>query len=317
MLREILIGPQESAEGLRRRSASAWQWSLGLAALHREFPSVQVTIAEAVARGPLVRVGDWRSLAFDPYVYDSIMGRGGAASPSRVYILGPLERETVATAFEFLTRYQCLIGRRNQHSATALFDRVLARHRELHDLSKPLVAADFLHALDVWQWLMRLWPVASLTAQIAALFHDIERLENEAEARREPHSLDYRDFKERHAKEGAQLLAPALRGLGIDNDALGRIRELIARHETPGDDLEPALLKEADALSFFSRSSAAYLDHFGATQAARQVAFALRRLRPRGLQRLKTIRMRADVERMTVRQLRLLHARAAPPFVAS
>lgn len=63
--------------------------------------------------------------------------------------------------------------------------RLLRRHRSLHPADKPLVRADYRHALDVWQWVLRLDPEAGGAVQIAALFHDVERIFTEAESRSE------------------------------------------------------------------------------------------------------------------------------------
>src|SRR5205814_582070 len=88
------------------------------------------------------------------------------------------------------------------------FDKVLARHCELHDMNKPLVAADFDHARDTWRWVLRLAPHASLAVQVAALFHDVERLASESEARIEHRAADYEAFKKAHAAAGARPHPP-------------------------------------------------------------------------------------------------------------
>jgi hypothetical protein len=75
-----------------------------------------------------------------------------------------------------LNRCQRVIGRRNQHSQGPMFDRILRRHREMHDLSTQRLRADYNHALDTWQWTLRLKPSAWSGVQIAALFHDVGRV---------------------------------------------------------------------------------------------------------------------------------------------
>jgi hypothetical protein len=202
-----------------------------------------------------------------------------------------------ADAVALVTRLQRLIDRRTAASATAAFDALLARHRALFDLSKPLVRADYEHARDTWQWLVRLDADASLAAQVAALFHDVERLGSEADARVEQDAADYDAFKTAHAAGGAALVGRVLDGLdGFDPAVVARARELVAGHERPaGGAGELALVADADALSFFSLNSGGYLDYFGPAQAARKIAWTLARLSSRGHARLASIRLRADV----------------------
>src|SRR4051794_37930426 len=106
------------------------------------------------------------------------------------------EEQTALAARQIRIRYQRCLPMRNVLSRGAAFDRILARHRKLHDCTLPLVRADYDHSLDAWQWVLRLEPGAGLAVQIAALFHDIERLESEATARVEQHAPDLQGFKD-------------------------------------------------------------------------------------------------------------------------
>ena len=58
------------------------------------------------------------------------------------------------------------------------------------------------------------------------------------------------------------------------------------------------LLNDADALSFLSLGSSAYVDYFGVAQTRRKVAYTLARLGPHAKKKLDTIRLRPDVERL-------------------
>jgi len=192
------------------------------------------------------------------------------------------------------------MDRRNEASRSAVFDRVLAEHRDAHDLAKPLARADYDHALDTWQWVLRLAPDADLAVQLAALFHDVERLSSEADARVEHQASDYQAFKDDHAARGAELAAALLAWVGVDAGTGERAARLIAAHEHlpgPGDPDAAALslLNDADALSFFSLNSAGYLDYFGPEATRRKVAFTLRRLRPEARRYLDGLRLRPAV----------------------
>jgi hypothetical protein len=95
---------------------------------------------------------------------------------------------------EVRLRYQRLTPVRNEASASTAFSALLERHRALHDLSRPLVRADHDHAIDTWQWLLRLDAHAPLPLQLAALLHDVERLESEADTRVEHLAPDFGRF---------------------------------------------------------------------------------------------------------------------------
>ncbi len=252
-------------------------------------PSLAVPVAEWESQNFNLYEMDWRldTLAerdFGPFAVEVLGGSGELARP----------------AGEILTRCQRWMDRRNEASRGALFDRVLAEHRDAHDLAKPLVRADYDHALDTWQWTLRLAPDADLAVQLAALFHDVERLSSEADARVEHQAADYQAFKDVHAERGAELAAALLAWVGVDAGTRERAARLIADHEhlpPPGDPDGAALslLSDADALSFFSLNSAGYLDYFGPEATRRKVAYTLRRLRPEARRHLDGLRLRPAV----------------------
>lgn len=160
------------------------------------------------------------------------------------------------------------------------FERVLGLHRELHDLDKPLVRADLDHALDTWQWTLRLDRGATAACQLAALLHDLERLVSEADARVEHHAPDYQAFKDAHARAGADLARRLLERAEVPRALVDRVAMLVEIHERRGDDREVMLVNDADALSFFSLNSPGYLAYFGPEQTRKKVAYTLARMSP-------------------------------------
>lgn len=184
---------------------------------------------------------------------------------------------------------------KNDVSATALFARVLRVHAGLYDVKEPWLKLDYEHALDTWQWMLRLEPRVGLAPQLAALFHDVERLESGADRRVEPTAPEYQVWKDAHARRAADLAHGILVETGVSVDVAPRVRTLIASHERRGRDLDVDLLNDADALSFFSLSSAGYVDQFGPGVARHEIAFMLRRLGPRARKHLAFVRLRADV----------------------
>lgn len=269
-----------------------------------EFPTVEIGPGAIGQNLPTLSLSDsdWTAPGFPFYELDYQLDQladSAGGGPFRVSVTGD-EARLPDLAFEVLTRCQRRIARRNTASRGPLFDRVLAAHRALHDLDKPLVRADWAHSRDVWQWTVRLDPDASLAVQLAALFHDVERLVSEADRRVEHRASDYQAFKDEHARRGAEMADAALSEAGVDAATRARAARLIGGHEHPpapgdpdADDL--ALLNDADALSFFSLNSPGYLDWFGPEPTRRKVAFTLGRLRPAARARLDRIRLRPDV----------------------
>lgn len=207
-----------------------------------------------------------------------------------------------ALAQEVALHLQRWSGHRNAASREAGFSGLLLAHRDLHPLEKPLVRADYRHALDVWQWVLRLDPEAGAALQAAALFHDVERVFTEADSRREKGiaANDYDGFKARHAEESARVTGDILDRHGFADGIRRRAAELIAGHDRPdlSADPEAAVLNDADALSYFSLNSPGYLAYFGEEQARRKIAWTLRRLSPQGrswLARLRLPRAVADL----------------------
>jgi hypothetical protein len=273
------------------------------------FPGLVVRrsiIPASLSVGHLTRFGHlvvvparvWQAKRFDLFTLDDLVARvesleGGVAL--RIEAIDESE-EPETTALQILTRYQRYLSLRNRESANRLFDRVMLMHRGLHDRTRPLVAADYDHALDTWRWVLRLNPEASMATQLAALFHDVERLVSEANERREQFAADYVGFKMAHARAGARIARRALEGAGAPAELVDEVESLVAGHERPDDDPARQLVNEADALSFFSLNAPGFLKHYGRAHTERKVAYTLSRLGARGWAELARIRHQAAVQ---------------------
>ena len=193
---------------------------------------------------------------------------------------------------ELMLRCQRWSEFRGPHT-DASFDRARAHHRREHNLSKALVAADYAHALDAWQWTLRLKPDASLAVQLAALFHDVERLESEAEVRREQHARDYAKFKAAHAAAGSKIARDLMAAADVPTVDAERAVELVQAHDHPREsrssDAELQLLEDADALSFFSLNAFGFLNYFGSEHTHRKVRFTLSRMSESAASRLRDL----------------------------
>jgi hypothetical protein len=277
-------------------------------ALVWEFPSVPwAVMAEAPREALVIPERAWRSPA-DLYAWDRVIGTL-CDTPRWLVVRGEDGSTTLGdTAREIMTRYQRLVPRTNDVSSTPEFRRVLSAHQLLHDVSSPLVRADYDHALDVWQWALRLAPNAGLELQLAALFHDVERLVSEPERRVEHRARDCRAFENAGPEAGAKLACDVLDACGIDGDCVARVAALILAHERPrcgAPASDAALLADADALSFFSLNSPGFADHYGAEHTRKKVRFMLGRMSSGAVRRLASIRLRDDIRRELLEATRL------------
>jgi hypothetical protein len=263
----------------------------GAGILEREFPTVLVLRAERREPGDLV-IDDfaWRG-AFDVGRFDEAM----MASPlPRLVVRGG---DAPGVAVEVLGRYQRLVARRNAASTTALFDVVLDAHARLFQARGAAALRDHEHALDTWQWMQRLEPDAGLVPQLAALFHDVERLDDEPIERIEHRARRLLDGAPRVMPgSGADRVRATLRGAGVAQGDVDRVADLVCGRSLY--EREAALLDDADAVSFLSLTSAAYADYFGLAQTRRKVTFLLNRLGHSARSKVALIRLRPDVHRL-------------------
>ncbi len=253
--------------------------------IQREFPTVAIERAERSEKGDLV-IDDfaWRG-AFDFRSFDEAVEH--AHPLSRIVVRGS---DAAGVACEVMARYQRLVARRNAASATPLFDAILDAHASVFGS----IRFDLEHALDTWQWMLRLEPEIGLAPQIAALFHDIARLESDLHERIEHRA--HRVVDDAQAKRGGERALAILRGLGIDEDEAQRVRDLVGGYIQG--ERDATVLDDADALSFLSLMSPRYADYFGLAQTRRKVAFTLGRLAPAAREKVALFRLRPDIDRL-------------------
>lgn len=281
-----------------------------LAPLRSEFPHIPIALTGEAPGGDIViSEAEWRDALTDPARWDEQMS-GLARRPAWVYVRADVDGfDTVDTIRQIVTRYQRFAPKTNALSRSAGFARALSAHRQLHDLEKPLVRADHDHALDVWQWVLRLSPEASLALQLAALFHDIERLFSEADQRVEQHARDYQAFKDAHARAGAEVAERIVRASGLGQVVADDVKRLVEKHELSSADVrgsESSVLGDADALSFFSLNSSGFATYYGPCHTQMKVRYSLGRLSESARQRLNHIKVRSDIARYVVEARRAM-----------
>ncbi len=137
------------------------------------------------------------------------------------------------------------------------------------------IPEDPIHSENTLRWVLKLKPDASISLQLAALGHDIERA-YPPRIRREDYR-DYDSFKKAHAERSAQIMSKLLKTCGIEGDVHNEIVELVRRHETGGDKTSD-ILNYADSLSFFEVNLPMYFKRNGETEARKRFLWGLKRL---------------------------------------
>lgn len=265
-----------------RRPWSRADWATAQRAFARACPEhacpFQPELApETKASTIPIALDEWSDRSHDLLAQDERVHRLEDAQETFCWKVRVTEPHALGEMACILDRYQRLLPLPAAYRPPPELGALLERHRSLHTLTKPLVRADYDHALDTWRWLLRLTPRADLALQCAALFHDVERLESEADRRQEHLAKDYVAFKLRHARRGAQLLAELLSSL-LDADTLSEACRLVAEHELPRNEPRLQRLADADGLSFFSLNSYGYLRYFGPERTRAKLDYTLARM---------------------------------------
>lgn len=254
--------------------------------LEQEFPTVGVSRVDTPTGQVTFDDFAWRG-SFDFSRFDEIIAQRRPVGT--VAVRGD---DSVGVACEMLTRYQRFIVRRNEASSSGVFDDVLTLHAGLYD---PGLEVELAHALDTWQWTLRLDPEASLAVQVAALFHDVERLDKDAQEKME-HRAPERGRDKGPPSPVWRRAASLLEEAGLSAGTIAHVEEIIAGAEPRA--REVSTLDEADALSFLSLESSRYADHFGLAQTRRKVTHTIGRLGPRAREKLALVRLRPDIDRL-------------------
>lgn len=276
-----------------------------LGAVHDEFPTVELLRGSRDLALPTVEVRAWAAASAGGAAFSAVIE--DAAAMGALALRGGSPATVAATAWEVLTAFQRHVGRRNAASSGPCFERVLRAHAELFGSSRRVVAIERAHALDTWQWALRVRPFATMAAQIAALFHDVERIASESGRRVEPLAPDVVAYKDAHARVGAAMTRAVLHRVGVDPEIVDRACDIVEHHERGGSDEELRAVVDADALSFLSLGAAAWADELGSEAARRKIARTAARLGGRRRGVLARLPLRRDVRAM------LDDALATPP----
>ncbi|OGM18246.1 hypothetical protein A2686_03515 [Candidatus Woesebacteria bacterium RIFCSPHIGHO2_01_FULL_38_10] len=149
----------------------------------------------------------------------------------------------------------------NLDEAKKLLQNICDKHWQYDKYIMQGVDGEKAHALDVLAWVEKLNNKATLALQLAALFHDIDRVVTPKKGggfKGDRKSKAYLQHKKDHAKRSVNYIIPCLNEIEINNETLGRVEFLILHHDDTGKEVEelndPELnyLVAADTFAFFT-----------------------------------------------------------------
>ncbi|TEU05312.1 MAG: DUF4202 family protein [Candidatus Aminicenantes bacterium] len=163
-----------------------------------------------------------------------------------------------------------------------------AIENEIGDIiSRSDLPEDYVHARGVKEWVIKFRPDADWALQLAAFAHDIERALPQRKVIRSKFS-DYNDFKNAHALNSAKVIQEILDKYPLSRKVKNKILSLIRNHELGlTNDVDIAILKDADSLSFFEVNLLAYAERNDESEILSRMIWGYQRLSKRARQIVK------------------------------
>lgn len=138
------------------------------------------------------------------------------------------------------------------------------------------VPEDPIHSKNTLNWLLKLYPNSSLSLQIAALGHDIERAVDSRKVRWDNYdSFDY--FKCQHALNSATIIREIMKDCGAGRGLIDEVYYLVLYHESGGSE-KNNLLMEVDSLSFFDVNLPLFYKRNSINDTEKRILWGLERL---------------------------------------
>ncbi len=119
-----------------------------------------------------------------------------------------------------------------------------------------------IHGIEVARLCMMKRPELSEVLLLGAIGHDWDRAcgERRIKSADYPNTEEgYRQYKEKHARNSADLFCAELRG-GFDDELIAGVYDMILNHEIGGEG-EAGVLDFADGMNFFTHSATDYFRH--------------------------------------------------------
>ncbi|MBI4100193.1 DUF4202 family protein [Candidatus Microgenomates bacterium] len=156
------------------------------------------------------------------------------------------------------------------------------------------------HAQDTLKWVLEIDPTAGIPLQIAALFHDVDRIESgfSYSAYNEGDIQHYEKYKRQHADRSANFTAKIMTDNGYGDVMTKKVKFLIANHDnSQSNDKELQILQTADALSYFSLLLRQHYEEIG-DHIDLKCRFMIKKMNPEYRTKLKEISIDPRVKKI-------------------
>jgi len=130
------------------------------------------------------------------------------------------------------------------------------------------------HHLRTRDFLLKLYPKASVEAQIAALTHDIERQFPPKVP--DPKNFEDKRYLTKHGKRSAKFVIKFLKSIKVKID-YKKLEMLISNHEIGGNK-ETNLIRDADSLSFLENTTKAFIKKFSKEECQQKFTYMFKRI---------------------------------------
>lgn len=165
----------------------------------------------------------------------------------------------------------------------------------LNILDKSDLARERSHAENTLLWVKKLKPNTSLSLQIAALAHDIER--SSSQRYKSEDFQSYEEYKKAHSERGAVILEEILRCHNLDEEIVSEATNLVKLHEIGGTE-NADILMDADSISFFDNNLDFYLSYKGLEGTIKQMNYKFQRCSPRAKKYIRSLEKYKSFKKM-------------------
>ncbi len=150
-----------------------------------------------------------------------------------------------------------------------------------------LVDYEKTHAKFVHSWVLKLNDNASSALQIAALFHDVDRIIHPDLAygfKGSRASKEYYQYKKDHATRSAEFICPQLENIGLHPQEIKEVTFLITHHDDTGEEVTALKNKKlniivaADSLAFFDSVAQKILNSEGKDRVRDKMYFMIEKM---------------------------------------
>ncbi len=146
-------------------------------------------------------------------------------------------------------------------------------------LPKSPLDFELVHSRLTLKWAMQIKPSADEALKIAAIAHDIDRAITGITEKDLDNYSKIDKFKQEHADRSAQFISEILQNHQYPIEIIEKVRHLVSRHETGGDE-ESNVLMSADSLAYFEYNIPSYLNRYGEERTKEKIKFMYNRLAP-------------------------------------